>query len=70
MELTITFFIKFALGFHIISALIFIILKKTKLLHPFSFASLANNFFQKFSIFHFHYLKFGRRHYVDDNILH
>ncbi|MCP2025682.1 cytochrome b subunit of formate dehydrogenase [Flavobacterium sp. HSC-32F16] len=69
MELTITFFIEFALGLHIVLALFFIISKKNKVLHPFYFPSLFIDFFQKFSIFNFHYLKFGR-HYVDDGFLH
>ena len=69
MELTITFFIEFAFGLHIVLALFFIISKKNKTLHPFYFSPLVKDFFQKFSIFNFHYLKFGR-HYVDDGVLH
>lgn len=64
MELTITFFITFILGLHIISFLFFL-LKKSKFLQSFNFPSLIIDFFKKFSIFNFHYLRFGR-HHVDD----
>ena len=62
MELTVTFFIKFAIGLHIITALFFIPLKENKFLLSFDFTSIMKYFIQKFSYYHFHFLKSGQRY--------
>jgi len=61
MELTITFFIKFALGIHIILALFFIGLRLTKFIIKFEFRTSANFSQQFFSYVSFLFSKPDRR---------
>ncbi|PIF33988.1 hypothetical protein CLU81_4619 [Flavobacterium sp. 9] len=57
MELTITFFIKFALGIHIILALFFILWNKIKFIPKLDFTSIVS-YFQK--VFHFKIFSFPK----------
>ncbi|RKR05961.1 hypothetical protein C8C83_5315 [Flavobacterium sp. 90] len=57
MELTITFFIEFALGIHIILALFFILWNKIEFIPKLDFTSIVS-YFQKF--FHYNIFSFPK----------